>query len=208
MVQHILRDSRVRRVFALVAAGVLGLTTVVAPASAQSTPSAGGTCGPAPGAYGQTGVGADQYGGANETVPAVYYRIDYNVASPTMIGVILRRDDDLGTGGLLTVFSSNGTGGTYEGAWRADIRPENQGWQNSVGPTIGRADGPTTSQRSRGGAAQSFYTSGGIQPGGWYFYVYTGEARYNEARGYHFVVDEKGFLGEFVCNVSDDDGKN
>jgi hypothetical protein len=40
---------------------------------------------------------------------------------------------------------------------------------------------------------------GGLAPGGYYFYAYTGELR-----GGRFVADEKSLLGRFVCSVEDD----
>lgn len=201
--------STLRRTLALFMAGLLGVVATLEPVSADAAPSAGGSCGPAPGVYGRQGVGAEEFGAPGNTVPALYYRIDYNVLAPTQIGVILRRDDDLGTGGVLTVFNTGGgTGGSFESAWRADIRPENQGYHNSVGPSTGRFDGPATSQRLRGGPAQSYYLSGGLTPGGWHFYIYTGVVRYDEGIGYRFIVDEAGYLGKFVCNVADNDAKN
>ena len=203
-----LKAALVRGGLALIVAASVGLGAAPAPAWADPAPSAGGSCGPAPGQYGLTGVGADQFGPPGTTVPASYYKIDYNVVSPTWIGVIVRRDDDLGSGGVLTAFLTQGTGGSYEGVWRADIRPENQGWQNSVGPSTGRFDGPATSQRTRGGPGQSFYTAGGHNPGGYHFYLYTGEFRFGPDNVNRWVADETAYLGKFVCNVADNDAKN
>jgi len=196
------------RALATVFAGLVGLAMTVSTASADAAPSAGGSCGPAPGVYGRTGVGAEEFGGPGNTVPAIYYRVDYNLSSPSVIGVIARYNDDLGLSFVLAVFQSQGTGGSFENVWQADIRPENAGWNNSLASATGRYDGPATSQRLRGGPAQSYYATGGLTPGGWSFYIYTGEVRYDDAHGYHYVADERGYLGKFACNVADNDAKN
>ena len=80
--------------------------------------------------------------------------------------VFLRYNDELNSSGTLAIFPTQGTGGSYEGVWSADINPENAGWSVTPNFGTGKQDGPATSQRFRGGPANSYYMTGGLPPGG------------------------------------------
>ena len=88
-------------------------------------------------------------------------------------------------------------------AVRANINPEAQGGEGSPAPGSGRADGPVTSQRSRGGAGASGYGGGGgLMPGEYIFQVYTGVVE-QTPNGPRFATSPSGYLGEFTCGVQD-----
>ena len=68
----------------------------------------------------------------------------------------------------------------------------------------GNVAGDRNTDGSRANRRQGQFSSpqigGGIEPGGYAFYVYTGEFRDTPA-GRRFFADEKSFLGRFECNV-------
>ncbi len=131
--------------FCAVVFGLLVVYTGLAHAAPGSTGS--GSCGPAPEQYGLTGIAANMFGPGSRTVPALHYKVDYVVDNPTTLALLVRQNDEIGaTEFILSSWPSSGTQGSYEGAWLADIRPEAQGAGFSVGPAVGRYDGPANSQ--------------------------------------------------------------
>ena len=175
------------------------------PAVDRST--ASGSCGPAPGSYGLTGLSAEMFGIGARTVPAIYYQVDYAVQYPTTLGLLVRYNDEIGgIEFILDTWGTPSTRGSHEGAWHADIRPEDQGEGDGYTISSGKYDGPANSQwLSR---LQSGYSGrGGIFPGGWTFSVYAGEWKLH-GDTWKFDVDMSGPLGKFGCNVADDEAKN
>jgi hypothetical protein len=184
---------------------------------------ASGSCGMMAGAYGMSNVDDDQVNQFGQTVPALFYRVDYSgLPAPTTVGVIVRYNDELETQSAQATFTALSSGGSFEGAIRANIDPSAQGFANSINPARrGAADGPPsggskgagvsgTAGVSAKGGPQNTPNQGGILPGEYVFYVYTGEIR-NEPEsvkdgpaGPRFFADEKGYLGKFSCGVSAD----
>jgi hypothetical protein len=196
-----------------VAVSIAWWSVLVAPVSAQSSIIGGGaasggqiagfSCGSEAGTYGMTNAAEEMFPGGGTTVPALYWQIQYaGVPAPTTIGVI-RYYNDMQSFQNVATFSAQSSGGTIEGAVRANISPEAQGAEGSLSPRAGRADGPVTSQRGAGGSVSSGYGGGGgLMPGEYIFDVYTGEMR-QTAEGTMFVADPRGYLGTFSCGVSD-----
>jgi hypothetical protein len=98
-----------------------------------------------------------------------------------------------------------------EGALRANISPEAQGFANSINQARrGAADGPPDA--NRGTRTQNSPTQGGLMPGEYVFHIYTGSLGdvWNVKEGTvarnAFIADEKGYLGSFSCGVSTDQG--
>lgn len=208
---------------------------IPAPASAQSM-SAGGSCGPSFGNYGYTDVNSNMVNAAGETVPIVFMEMTYaGVPAPTSLYVIVRYNDELesqvATIGPITAANSGGTvrrqifSGAVpiiEGGAAVDFtgpNPETQGFANSIDAgRRGRADGPPSggNKESSGtagvsvkGGLQNSPTQGGLLPGEYVFYIYTGEARVvpNVKDGgnlSNFVVDQ--MVGKFSCGVSTSQG--
>jgi hypothetical protein len=174
--------------------------------AAVARPTASGSCGPAPGQYGYTGLSASMFGLGARTVPAVYYKVDYALPSPTTLVLLFRYNDEVG--GIEFIMDSWGAGearASHEGALRADIRPEHQGFGNSLAIGSGKYDGPSNSQWTS--RLQSNYTGrGGLMPGGYFFYVYMGEWKL-QGDTYRFAPDVTGPIGKFGCNVADDEAK-
>ena len=212
-----------------------GAQTGPAPAASGSVTSSGGaptgpamatgSCGMMAGMYGMTDVNSSQVNQFGETVPNLFYRVDYaNVPAPTTVGVIIRYNNELETQTAVTPFTAQNTNGSYDGAIRANIDPANQGFANSIDAgRRGRADGPTsggskdsgvsgTAGVSAKGGLQNSGTQGGILPGEYVFYVYTGEIKdmpetvKDGPAGPRFFADEKGYLGKFSCGVSTENG--
>jgi len=182
-----------------------------------------GSCGGAAGAYGMTNVNSDMVNQFGETVPGLFYRVDYaGLPAPTTVGVIVRFNDELESQTAVQTFTAQGSSGMYEGAIRANISPEAQGFANSIDAgRRGRSDGPPSGGSAEHGNRQPYTqakgglqgsgTQGGIAPGDYAFYVYTGEIRNmpetvkDGPAGPRFFADEKGFLGRFTCGVTVDD---
>lgn len=205
-------------------AGVVALATTVFTTPALAQGSASGSCGQSAGAYGMTDVNSSKVNDAGDTVPALFYQVNYaGVSAPTTVGVIVRYDGDLQNQVAATSFTADNSGGSFEGALRANISPDAQGFANSIdagwrgrsdnGPVaqMGNESGNKSTNGLRSGTGQSG-TQGGLTPGNYVFYVYTGERRDvpNVKDGTvalnAFVADEKGFLGTFSCGVSTDEG--
>jgi len=191
------------------AAPLAGLTSRGSPAS-QTTPgvpTASGSCGPAQGSYGLTGISAEMFGPGARTVPALYYKVDYALTYPTTLALLVRYNDEVGgIEFILNSWGTPGTQGSFEGVWRADIRPEEQGEGDGYTFGSGKFDGPANSQWLSG--LQSSYNGrGGIYPGGWHFYIYMGEWKLVGDR-YRFNPDVTGPIGKFGCAVADDEAKN
>ncbi len=179
-------------------------------ASAMLTPSAhaqsaqaGGACGPSLDDLSMNNAHAEDFPGGGTTTPALYYRVDYSgVPAPTTIGVI-RYYNDMQTYQGVSIFTVEQSGGSITSVLRANTNPAAQGGEGSPAPGSGRADGPVTSQRSRGGAGASGYGGGGgLMPGEYIFQVYTGAVE-QTPDGPRFATSPSGYLGEFTCGVQD-----
>jgi hypothetical protein len=214
-----------RKLASIAGAAFLALTALAAPASAQGM-SAGGSCGMAAGQYGLTDINSHEVnpnGGHNS--PALFYTVNYNgVPAPTTVGVIVRYNGELESQITVGSVTAPNSGGSFDGAIRANISPEAQGFANSIDNAFrGRSDNGsvTFSGNESGNKAYAGYlrggtgnsgTQAGITPGEYVFYVYTGSVGdvYNVKDGTvarnAFVADEKGFLGWFSCGVSTDQG--
>jgi hypothetical protein len=217
-----------RKLSSLAFAAMFAATAFATPASAQQM-SASGSCGEQAGSYGMTDVNSGKVNNAGETVPALFYVVNYSgVPAPTTVGVIVRMNGELESQVGVASFTASNSGGSFEGALRANISPDAQGFNNSISKNSGNPggannspgtdsdrrgskDGPADSGNHQVGGAGSA-TQGGLQPGEYVFYVYTGSRQdvYNVKDGTvalnAFVADEKGFLGWFSCGVSTEQG--
>jgi len=223
-----------RKLSSIAGAALLAFTALATPANAQS-PSAGGSCGQSAGDYGMTDVNSSKVNASGHTVPALYYSVNYNgVPAPTTIGVIIRYNGELESQVQVATATAENSGGVLEGVFRANISPESQGGtgrdpvvQNHNNPggagfelgtnraRAGSKDGPLDHSQNGGAGNATGGQSpqgGGVTPGEYVFYVYTGsrEDVWNVKDGTvarnAFVADEKGFLGWFSCGVSTDQG--
>jgi hypothetical protein len=214
-----------RKLSSIAGAALLALTAVAVPSPAHAQAMAGGSCGEQAGDYGMTDVNSAKVNSAGHTVPALFYSVNYSgVPAPTTIGVIVRYNGELESQVQVASATAQNSGGVLEGALRANISPEAQGFANSIDAGIrGRSDGASGGQggaNSSGNKAnsgvrgdkQNSPTQGGLLPGEYVFYVYTGsrEDVWNVkdgtvARG-AFVADQRGYLGMFSCGVSTDQG--
>jgi len=223
-----------RKLSSLAGAVILAATALATPASAQSM-SAGGMCGPSADNLNFRDVNSSMENKSGMTVPALFYRVDYSgVPAPTTVGVIVRYNGELETQSALATFVAQNSGGTQAGVLTAagvtitdgyvtGVNPATQGFANSIANNFpGRSDnGPVTQMGNesgnkqyvgyiRGGTGQSG-TQGGLLPGEYQFYVYTGETKdvwniKDGVIGSRFVADEKGYLGTFSCSVSTQNG--
>src|SRR5215210_6418032 len=113
-----------RKIVSFAGAAVLALTTFASPANAQA-PTAGGS-------YGMTDVNSGQVNASGDTVPGLFYQINYsNVPAPTTIGVIARYNGELESQVQVAQFTAQNAGGTATGAITANISPDAQGFNNS-----------------------------------------------------------------------------
>lgn len=210
-----------RRLLAVV--GSMSLAAVVTTIPVFAEGSAGGSCGQSADSFGLTDINSSKVNDAGDTVPALFYQVNYSgVPAPTTIGVIVRYNGELESQTTVGAVTAENSGGTFNGVIRANISPEAQGFANSIDAGVrGRADTGSRSMkgnesgnkanRLRGGTGNSS-TQGGLTPGDYVFYVYTGERRdvVNVKDGTvalnAFVADEKSFLGTFSCGVSTDEG--
>ncbi len=210
-----------RKLSSIAGAAMLAMTAFATPAHAQAM--AGGSCGQQSGDYGMTDVNSAKVNQAGHTVPALFYQVNYSgVPAPTTIGVIVRYNGELESQVQVASATAANAGGVLEGALRANISPDAQGFANSINPgVLGRNDGTgagsqnssgnrsTTGQRA---TAQNSPTQGGLLPGEYVFYIYTGSLDdvWNVKDGTvarnAFVADQKGYLGSFSCGVSTDQG--
>lgn len=210
-----------RKLSSIAGAALLAVTAFATPVSAQAG-MAGGSCGTSAGAYGLTDLNSTAYGSNSHGVPALFYTVNYSgVSAPTTVGVIVRYNGELNSQTAVASFTAQGAGGSFDGAIRANISPDAQGFANSINPALrGVSDGTgngmqnesgnrsTTGQRTRSNSG----TQAGIVPGEYVFYVYTGSRGdvYNVKDGTvalnAFIADEKGYLGSFSCGVSTDQG--
>lgn len=214
-----------RKLASIAGAALLAMTALATPASAQGNMMAGGSCGTSVGAYGLTDVNSEAYGDSSHGVPALFYTVNYaNVPAPTTVGVIVRYNGELESQTAVAMFTAQNAGGSFDGALRANISPDAQGFANSLNPgVVGRGDsshggtaglnqsGNRASSGARGGPGNSG-TQAGLLPGEYVFYVYTGSTGdvWNVKDGTvarnAFIADEKGYLGKFSCGVSTDQG--
>jgi hypothetical protein len=212
-----------RKLSSIAGAALLAMTAFAAPASAQGA-TAGGSCGQQAGDYGMTDVNSAQVNQAGHTVPALFYSVNYSgVPAPTTIGVIVRYNGELESQVQVASATAQNTSGVLEGALRANISPEAQGFANSIDVGVrGRTDSgsdaraanasgnrSTTGQRAQ---QQNSPTQGGLLPGEYVFDVYTGSigdvvnVKEGTVARNAFIADERGFLGRFSCGVSTDQG--
>jgi hypothetical protein len=213
-----------RKIASIAGAAFLALTVLATPASAQSM-MAGGSCGMNVGDYGLTDINAHSVNATGHGVPALFYTVNYSgVPAPTTVGVIVRYTGELENQITVGAVTAPNSGGSFDGAIRANISPDAQGFANSIDNSFrGRSDnGPVTFSGNesgnknyagylRGGTGNSG-TQAGLTPGEYVFYIYTGSVGdvWNVKDGTvarnAFIADEKGFLGWFSCGVSTDQG--
>ena len=199
-----------RKLLSIAGAMMISTTMFATPASAQAM--AGGSCGMSSGDYGITDVNSAKVNNAGHTVPALFYQVNYaGVPAPTTVGVIVRYNGELESQLAVSSVSAANAGGNIEGVLRANISPDAQGFANSINQARrGQADGPPDG--NRGTRTQNSPTQGGLMPGEYVFYIYTGSVGdvYNVKDGTvarnAFIADEKGYLGTFSCGVSTDQG--
>ena len=199
-----------RKLASIAGAAVLAMTAFATPANAQAM--AGGSCGQQAGDYGMTDVNSAKVNSAGHTVPALFYQVNYSgVPAPTTIGVIVRYNGELESQLTVAQATAQNSGGVLEGALRANISPDAQGFANSINQARrGQADGPADG--NRGTRTQNSPTQGGLTPGEYVFYIYTGSVEdvWNVKDGTvarnAFVADQRGYLGMFSCGVSTDQG--
>jgi hypothetical protein len=220
-----------RKLSSLGLAAMFAVTTFATPASAQQM-QASGSCGSSAGNYGLTDVNSDMQSIDTETVNALYYVNYSGVPAPTTVGVIIRQSGELESQVAVVSFTAQNSGGMFEGALRANTSPDAQGYAVGGNSGIVNHDNPGGSSNvssngidaarrgskdgppdgNRGSKPGGSGTQGGIGPGEYVFYIYTGERKdvYNVKEGTvardAFVADEKGFLGWFSCGVSTDQG--
>jgi hypothetical protein len=200
-----------RKLSSIAGAALLAMTAFATPASAQGA-MAGGSCGEKAGDYGMTDVNSAKVNAAGHTVPALFYTVNYSgVSAPTTIGVIVRYNGELESQIQVASATAQNSGGVLEGALRANISPDAQGFANSINQARrGAADGPPDG--NRGTRTQNSPTQGGLTPGEYVFYIYTGSIDdvWNVKDGTvarnAFVADQRGYLGSFSCGVSTDQG--
>jgi len=160
------------------------------------------SCGTQAGMYGMNNLDEDMFPGGGETVPGLFYQIQYTGLPATTIGVIRYYNDEQSFQAVQR-FTVQGGNGSIESSVMGRLAPEAQGGEGSLARAQGRADGPVTSQRTRGGSSASGYGGGGgLMPGEYIFDVFTGETR-QTTEGPMFVADPAGFLGRFTCGVQD-----
>jgi hypothetical protein len=214
-----------RKLASIAGAAFLALTALATPASAQSM-TAGGSCGMSAGEYGLTDINSHKVNPTGFGVPALFYTVNYaGVPAPTTVGVIIRYNGELESQTAVAMVTAANAGGSFDGAIRANISPESQGFANSIDNSFrGRSDNGSVSMKGaehgtgtagvtvlRGGTGNSG-TQAGLTPGEYVFYVYTGSIGdvYNVKDGTvarnAFIADEKGYLGSFSCGVSTDQG--
>jgi hypothetical protein len=203
---------------------MIATSVFTAPAHAQ-TAMAGGSCGSQAGDYGLNNIDMDMFPGAGITVPDLFFQVNYSgVPAPTTIGVIVRYNGELEEQRQVFTGTADSSGGTLTGAIRVSTDPDTQGG-GTAGLNVTRAasgapganstvardnDGlaDNANAERRNGGYTSAQRGGGIEPGDYVFYVYTGSRSdvYNVKDGTvarnAFVADEKGFLGSFSCGVS------
>jgi hypothetical protein len=178
-----------RKLSSIVGAALLAVTALATPANAQSM-SGGGSCGMSAGDYGLTDVNSAKVNQSGHTVPALFYTVNYSgVPSPTTVGVIVRYNGELESQIAVAAVTANGAGGSFDGALRANISPDAQGFANSIDNSFrGRSDNGSVSFSGnesgnkayagylRGGTGNSG-TQAGLVPGEYVFYVYTGSTK-------------------------------
>ena len=218
-----------RRFFAIAGAVVIATSAMATPASAAGT--ATGACGPAAGAYNENSLYPGLFGdGSGNMVPGVFYQVRYSgVDAPTTIGVLVRYNDELESQVAVASGQAAGSSGMLAGALGSSWNnPEAQGGGVTTSRSGGssnrgkqfRFDGGGLSTRRnvhdnhsavRVAPAQSGYQGGGgVLPGAYHFYIYTGQIRDEPATvkdgpaGPRFFADENGLLGTFWCAVEDD----
>src|SRR5262245_44745502 len=134
-----------RKLASIAGAAFLALTALATPASAQSM--AGGSCGMSAGDYGLTDISAHQVNATGHGVPALFYTVNYwGVPAPTTVGVIVRYNGELESQITVGSVTAPNAGGSFDGAIRANISPDAQGFANSIDNSFrGRSDnGPVT----------------------------------------------------------------
>jgi hypothetical protein len=212
-----------RKLLSVAGAMMIATSVFATPAHAQ-TPMAGGSCGYQAGDFGLSNVDMDMFPGAGMTVPDLFFQVNYSgVPAPTTIGVIVRFNGELEEQRQVFSATADTSGGTLLGSIRVSTDPEGQGGgtgemrvQSGISNSRGNRDsdgvgrnGRPSPAVQRNGDNTSGQRGGGIEPGEYVFYVYTGSRGdvYNVKDGTvarnAFIADEKGgFLGTFSCGVS------
>src|SRR5689334_14309650 len=130
-----------RKLSSLAFAALFAASAFATPANAQ-TPMAGGSCGSSAGNYGLTDVNSSMQSKDTQTVNALYYSVNYSgVPAPTTVGVIIRQNGELESQTAVASFTAQNAGGTFEGALRANISPDAQGFNNSSDKNTGNPGG-------------------------------------------------------------------
>ena len=177
---------------------------------------AGFSCGPAAGEYGDTNVDAADFPGGGNTVPGLFFQLNYSgLPAPTTVGIIRYGSEERGADfQAVSTFVAQNASGTFTGAvGSANPSIEAQGGGTNemrVGGTGGLSNSrgnrdsdaiPQSGAQRRAGAYTSGQRGGGIEPGEYVFDVFTGEMR-QTGDGPQFVADPKGYLGTFTCGAS------
>ena len=217
-----------RKAISIAVAVLLGASTFPAPADAQ-VGSATGSCGWQTGSYGLNNLDVDDPRNPNDpenTVPTAFFEVNYSglAGAPTTVGVIIRYEDELEEQiGQPISFTADATQGTFRSALRSSTEPSAQGGGDTlfVGESGRTATNKGRSERTsarRAGRSSSPSpntgqfrgSAGGLGPGLYAFYIYTGEMRNmpetvkDGPAGVRFIADERGLLGKFMCGIEDD----
>src|SRR3954447_11652249 len=131
-----------RKLASIAGAALLAMTALATPASAQSM-SAGGSCGMSAGDYGLTDINSNKVNpNGGHGVPALFYTVNYNgVPAPTTVGVIVRYNGELESQTTIGSVTAQNSGGSFDGAIRANISPEAQGFNGSISKNTGNPGG-------------------------------------------------------------------
>ncbi len=216
-----------RKAFSIAGAFLLAASTMASPVQAQAG-SASGDCSALDGveespddAFSPAPTNA-----ANST-RGFSATVTYSgVPAPTALGVIARYNDELEVQIGLASTVANASSGTFTFPIQSSISPDAQGGgQNFLGQgnrgTNAFSNKPSRSGRGNGIRAggststssvngQYVGSAGGLGPGAYVMYIYTGEIKdmpetvKDGPSGRRFFADEKGFLGKFTCTVEDD----
>src|SRR5207249_6211942 len=105
-----------------------------------------------------------------QSVPALFYAVNYSgVPAPTTVGVIIRYNGELESQQAVAAFTAPNAGGTFEGAIRANISPDAQGFTGATNPanhdnTAGNTFSPGTNRAREG--HRDGPRDGGVAPTG------------------------------------------
>src|SRR5436189_3635285 len=121
-----------RKLSSLAIAALYAATAFATPASAQQM-QASGSCGASAGNYGLTDVNSAMENSDTQSVPALFYAVNYSgVPAPTTVGVIIRYNGEQESQQAVAAFTAPKAGGTFEGAIRANISSDAQGFTGTT----------------------------------------------------------------------------